>query len=547
MPIIYTLASIMLGFAMDGYRVALILGLVTAVISLFFFFNRKINTLNDELTRLKKALAKDWQDRQEKNEDQGNKDQHIAAPESAVDSISTLDTLSQPPSADALPEEPIHEKPVMVMASTKSTAVKKSVVFETTKQSEPNKLAEFCEKIIGQIKGYFTDGNLFVRIGILVLFFGVAFLLKYAAEHSHIPIEVRFIGAALGGLILLVFGWRLRHKNTTYALLLQGAGIGVIYITIFAAYRLQELIPPLLTFILLIAFAGFSSLLAVLQNSKSLAAFSILGGFLAPLLASSGSGNYVGLFSYYVVLNIAVLMMAWYKSWRALNLIGFVFTFGVYTLWLVKSYQPDMLISADLFLILFFMMYSAIGILYALRQPINMKGYVDGTLIFGTPLIVTSLQMALVRHTEYGIAISAAVFGIYYVLLTRFLWQRHGQDLRLLAEAMLAIGVIFLTLAIPYALNGHWTSATWALEAAGILWVAIKQNKKYTQYFALLLQVAAGLLFLSRNAADFGDTAWLNPAFMGGVFVALGGLITAWQLFKLFKVTPAASAGKCHL
>ncbi len=74
------------------------------------------------------------------------------------------------------------------------------------------------------MKSYFTDGNLFVRVGILVLFFGVAFLLKYAAEHSNIPVEVRYIAAAMGGLFLLAAGWRLRTKKFPLCPTASGCG-----------------------------------------------------------------------------------------------------------------------------------------------------------------------------------------------------------------------------------------------------------------------------------------------------------------------------------
>ncbi len=388
------------------------------------------------------------------------------------------------------------------------------------------------KKLMQGVLSYFTDGNIFVRVGLLILFFGVAFLLKYAAEHSNIPLEFRFLGAAAGGLFLLIVGWRLRLKKEIYALLLQGGGIGIIYITIFASYRLANLIPSTLTFVLLVAFALLSAALAVLQNSRSLAVFAMLGGFLAPFLASSGSGNYIALFGYYAVLNLAVFIMAWFKSWRVLNLIGFVATFAIYTLWFVFSYKSEYLYPALGFLCLFFLMYSVLGILYALRQTQNLRGLVDGTLVFGTPVIASSLMMAMLRNLDYGIALCAALLGIYYVALARWLWQRQGEQMRLMAEALLAIGVVFATLAIPYSLDGHWTSATWALEAAGILWISLRQQRRYAQWFAIALQFGAGLLFLMRNADDLGDTAWFNPAFLGGVFIALGAFISARLLYK---------------
>jgi uncharacterized membrane protein len=394
-----------------------------------------------------------------------------------------------------------------------------------------NHFDEFLRRVSRVVSGYFTDGNLFVRIGILVLFFGVAFLLKYAAENSRIPIEFRFMGAAAGGFGLLLSGWYLRRSKALYGLLLQGAGIGVIYITIFAAFRLAQLLPPGLTFGLLVLFSAAAVALAILQNSKALAICAVLGGFLAPLLASSGSGNFIGLFSYYAVLNAAVLVIAWYRAWRSLNLVGFVFTFGVFAAWVAFSYQPQDWLPAGAFLLLFLLMYSLIGVLYALRQPGQLTGLVDGSLVFGTPVIVSSLAMVMMRQFDYGIAAASAGMGIYYILLAGFAWRHIGTEFRLLAEALLAIGVVFATLAIPYALDGHWSSAAWALEAAGILWVSIRQQRFYAQCFAIALQFGAGLLFLLRNIDDVGSSAWLNPAFLGGVFIALGGFISARMLY----------------
>jgi len=66
-------------------------------------------------------------------------------------------------------------------------------------------------------------GNPLARIGIVILFFGAAFLAKYAADNSLFPIELRFIALAIGAFALLIVGWRLRERRAIYAELLQGA------------------------------------------------------------------------------------------------------------------------------------------------------------------------------------------------------------------------------------------------------------------------------------------------------------------------------------
>ena len=97
---------------------------------------------------------------------------------------------------------------------------------------------------------WIAGGNTLARVGVVVLFIGVAFLLKYATEHVTVPIELRLAAVALGGIVLLVFGWRLRASRAGYAMSLQGAAIGILYLTVFAALRLYQLLPPSAAFAL---------------------------------------------------------------------------------------------------------------------------------------------------------------------------------------------------------------------------------------------------------------------------------------------------------
>ncbi|MEO8009271.1 MAG: DUF2339 domain-containing protein, partial [Betaproteobacteria bacterium] len=213
---------------------------------------------------------------------------------------------------------------------------------------------------------WLTGGNALVRVGVVVLFFGVAFLFKYAYEHTHVPIEVRLIGVALGAAAMLVIGWRLRQAKPVYALAMQGGGVGLLFLTVFGAFRLFNLIPGEAAFFLLVAIAVFSAVLAVLQNAMSLAVLGVSGGFLAPVLASTGGGSHVMLFSYYAVLNAAVLAIALYKAWRALNVVGFVFTFGIGAVWGARYYRPELFDTTEPFLVLFFIQSLVIAVLFTI-------------------------------------------------------------------------------------------------------------------------------------------------------------------------------------
>ncbi|WP_141739234.1 DUF2339 domain-containing protein, partial [Stenotrophomonas sp. BIIR7] len=199
----------------------------------------------------------------------------------------------------------------------------------------PPRGPDLGERIVGTIKRWFTEGNVPVKIGMLVLLAGVAALLKYASDQGWLnaPIELRLAAIAAGALAGLVFGWVQRERRRMFALALQGGAIGILLLTIFAAFKRYELIEPGIAFAMSIVLIAGMGVLAVVQNSRTLAVLGILAGFMAPIWLSTGSGNHVALFSYYAVLNAAILAIAWWRPWRALNLLGFAFTFGIGTAW----------------------------------------------------------------------------------------------------------------------------------------------------------------------------------------------------------------------
>ncbi len=373
---------------------------------------------------------------------------------------------------------------------------------------------------------WLTGGNTIVRVGVLILFIGVAFLVKYAADHAMFPIELRLASVAAGAVALLIVGWRLRSSpgRGGYALTLQGAGIAILYLTVFASLRMYNLVPAALAFPLLVGIAAFSALLAIRQDAMVLAVVGVAGGFLAPILASTGGGSHVMLFSYYAVLNAGIFFTAAYKAWRPLNIVGFGFTFVIGVLWGAQFYKPEFFATTEPFLVLFFLAYVAIAVLYAFRQAPRLTHYVDGTLIFGVPIVGFGLQAGLVRDAEFGLAFSAVALAAFYLLLATWLHRKMQPQLKLLIESFLALGVIFATLAIPLALDARWTSASWALEGAAVYWVGVRQDRKLARAFGLLLQPLAGIAFFTGWHYQADVLPVLNRQCVGALLLAGAGL-----------------------
>lgn len=453
--------------------------------------------------------------------------------------------LEQAQRHPAPPPQPVSEHPPAPIVASPPKPTPLPTTFEPSRPLVPPLAAPVpaapayrppegnaLDKAFASAWSWLTGGNPFVRVGIILLFIGVVFLMRYSLEQGLLPVELRLLGAATGAFALLGYGWKLRNRSGAYGLILQAGGIGLLYLTVFAAFSLYQLVPAPLAFAVLLLIVVAATVLAVKQDSLPLAAFAATGGFLAPLLTSTGSNNYIGLFSFYALLNAGIVAVAWFKTWRLLNLLGFVFTFVIAVLWGWFSYQPENFATTEPFLILFFLFYLAIAVLFATRTPVNFKDKVDSTLVFGTPILGFLMQTSLVREFEYGIALSAAGMGLFYLAVCAGLWRRFGKQQQLLMETFLALGVVFLTLAIPFAVDGIKTATAWAVEGVGILWVSIRQQQPWRRVFAVLLQLASLIALLlevlSFTPPDLSDSrAFLNGEFLSVVLVSAALLIAS--------------------
>ena len=377
-------------------------------------------------------------------------------------------------------------------------------------------------------RNWLFEGNLVAKIGLLILFIGVSFLLKYAAARVTVPIELRLAGIVLADVAALAWAWRIRNSNQGVSLPLQGTCMAVLMLVVFGAFRIYHLIPGGMAFAMLFLLTLGTCLLAVLQNAQWLAIFGITGGFAAPILASTGQGSHIGLFSYYALLNAGVLAIALKRSWRALNLLGFAFTFAIGTAWGVLRYEPQFYLSVQGFLALFFLYYVGIAIAYAHLEAPKLKSYVDGTLVFGTPMLAASLQFGLVKGFAFGMAYSALALGLFYGVLAIALARRRATY-GLLVDAFTALAVVFGTLAIPMALDGRWTSAAWALEGAGIVWIGLRQRQPLAWGFGLLVQLGAWVSFIGSVSGLDQEAAMHSNLWLGFLLLAISACIMAMR------------------
>ncbi len=394
-------------------------------------------------------------------------------------------------------------------------------------------------RMVGRAWQWLSHGNVPVKVGMLVLFAGVAALLKYVADQGWLtlPIELRLAGIGLAAIAGLAFGWRQRGQRRSFALSLQGGAIGVLLMTIFAAFKLYGLLPAGIAFALCALLVFGCGVLALAQNTRSLAILGILAGFLSPILMSTGQGSHVALFSWYAVLNAAIFVIAWKRSWRELNLLGFVFTFGIGVVWGSLDYRPEHFASTWPFLALFFAFYLAIPVLNARRDRQDGHPLVDGSLVFGNPLVSFAALAGLLEGASMPLAFTALGLAVLYLVLAW--WLRGDSRCRMLMLSFAVLAVGFATLAAPLALSANATACIFALEGAALIWLGLRQQRLLPQLAGGALQALSALAWLSSVDVVFYETAIVNARFIGGWLLALAGFASAWCYHRAGRTQPA--------
>ena len=344
---------------------------------------------------------------------------------------------------------------------------------------------------------WFTGGNALTRIGVVILFFGVAFLLKYFAEHFTVPIELRLAAVAGGGFALAALGLRLAASRPGYGLSLQGAGAGILYLTTYAAFRLYGVLPEAPAVVLLIAVSALTVGLAVRNDSQPLAGLAIAGGFLAPVLVGNDGGPAAAVRLFRaaerrdlrarVVEGVARAqrgrLRLHVRAGRALGprvLRRRSITRSCSRSWRCSSSSTSRSRS------------STRG---AGRRRPGSGGRPAGVRRPAGRVRAAGGARARVRirrrmeRAGAGDRLCAALPG---------LCARRGEPgFPLLSRAFLALAVIFATIAIPFALDNRWTAALWAVEAAGVYWIGVRQNARFARAFALVVEIGAGVVFVA--------------------------------------------------
>ena len=204
-----------------------------------------------------------------------------------------------------------------------------------------------------------VGGKLLNRVGALALILGVGFFLKYAFDNDWLNELARVLMGAAAGLLLIGGGYRFHQRNLAiFSQGLTGAGVAILYLSIYAAYDFYNLIPHPLAFILMAVVTVAGLLLSLHYDARAIALLGWAGGFLTPLLLVTAELNTIGLFVYVTLLDAGLIAILLYqRNWRLLEPLGIAATYGTFLLWSFRADLPEGLAIALVFLTLWWALF----------------------------------------------------------------------------------------------------------------------------------------------------------------------------------------------
>jgi uncharacterized membrane protein len=371
------------------------------------------------------------------------------------------------------------------------------------------------------------------RIGIAAVLIGVSYFLKYAFDNNWIGPAGRVAIGLIAGIAVVVWSERFRqHGYKVFSYSLKAVGIGVMYLSLWAAFHVYSLIPSAVAFVAMLVVTASTATLAVTQAAEILAAFALTGGFATPLLLSTGENKEVQLFAYVALLDAAAVLMVAAKPWRRLLVLAYAGTLLLYIGWYSEFYSRPQLALTVAFATLFFAIF-AIAPLVA-RHPED-----ESSVFTVVPLLLAFVNAGGYFLQVYGMfeevdkhamAWFALALAAAYIFLSRQTQQRYPdpENVERLHFLHLALAIGFITVAIPIRLDGHWITIGWFVEAAVLLWLSDRIRSAFLSAFAVGALTLGVIRLLAID--NFDATTLIFNARMGTYAVAIAVLgAMAWQ------------------
>jgi len=338
------------------------------------------------------------------------------------------------------------------------------------------------------------------RIGISAVLIGVSYFLKFAFDNNWIGPTGRVSIGLLAGIAVIVWSESFRRRDyKIFSYSLKAVGVGVLYLSLWAAFQVYGLIPSAVAFLAMAIMTAATAALAIKQDAEILAAVALTGGFATPLLLSTGQNREIQLFSYVALLSAASVVLVAFKPWRRLLVLSYAGTLVLYIAWYAEYYRRNEFAATLAFATIFFAIFAAAPLVSKTPEGTVSLPYLAGLITFVNTGVYFLQAYAMFEEIDklsmawFALALAAVQIG-----LSRIVRRQEPANAEALRLLHLALAVVLITIAIPIRLDGHWITMGWLVEAGVLLWVADRIGARFLHYLAaaaLALGVARLLAF----------------------------------------------------
>ena len=349
-----------------------------------------------------------------------------------------------------------------------------------------------------------------LRIGVITLLFGIGFFLKYSIDNGYLGPAARVGLTVITGLGMLVGGTRLLGRR--YHALgqgLMGGGLAALYCAVFAAHQMFDLIGAVPAFGLMVLVTVLAGGIAVVFDSMLVAVLGIIGGYATPFMLESIPTSLTPLLTYLLVLGGGVLGLCFRKNWPLVNLLAFVGTWGlvVPAIGDPKLSTPDQFWDVFPFLVGYFLLFSTATFLFMIVRGAKSDLF-DLLALLANAAVFFTVGSRMIDQTygeAYGrqpIALLAVAMAAFYAAHVWIVLQRRLID-RELVVSFLGLASFFVTITMPLVLSGQWVTASWAIQAVIMLWMAERLGSRFLR---LAATAVLGLVLCRFFLLDLGRT-----------------------------------------
>jgi uncharacterized membrane protein len=316
------------------------------------------------------------------------------------------------------------------------------------------------------------------RIGIVAVLVGLSYFLKLAIENDWIGPGTRVAIGLVAGIGLILWSERFRARAfLAFAYSLKAIGIGALYLSLWAAFQFYHLVSAPVAFFAMILVTASSVAMSLTQNSELLAACALVGGFLTPVLVSTNQNHEVALLSYVALLDLGIVWVVAVRGWQRLLLASSVGTALLFAAWASSYYTEEQLATTLAFASFFFLLYAAAPFLGRKSALERYPNVLVALALFSASCYFAATYSMLYQHYRLELAwLTVAVAALFFVL-NRALQRREGSAHPLFGPLYLALGVGFLTIAIPLKLESYWNTLGWIVEGGALFWVAHRSGR----------------------------------------------------------------------